>query len=66
MDTGYVSMWRRANGRVHIDPPSWEAIAALAYSKFVQRQPGAPGDALRDWLDAERELRDRAGRLDQT
>lgn len=36
--------------------PAHGAIAARAYGIFLQRN-GGPGDALSDWLQAERELR---------
>ncbi|HZP46710.1 MAG TPA: DUF2934 domain-containing protein [Candidatus Binataceae bacterium] len=38
--------------------PTVEQIRERAYELFLRRD-GAPGDALSDWLDAERELRAR-------
>lgn len=36
--------------------PSHEQIRRRAYERYCARN-GAPGDALQDWLEAERELR---------
>jgi hypothetical protein len=54
-----VSLWRLATGGRHNAQPTREAIAALAYLKFLQRAGAgaSPGDSLRDWLEAERELK---------
>ena len=38
-----------------------EAIRARAYELYLQRGEGAPGDDVNDWLEAEREYRERRG-----
>jgi hypothetical protein len=41
--------------RQHTNEPSQEAIRCRAYEKFCARKGGA-GDAVTDWVDAEREV----------
>ena len=41
--------------------PTHEEIALRAYEIYLERG-GAPGDALEDWVRAERELRERGGK----
>lgn len=38
-----------------------EAIRARAYELYLQRGEGAGGDDVNDWLEAEREYRERRG-----
>lgn len=38
-----------------------EAIRARAYELYLQRGEGAPSDDVNDWLEAEREYRERRG-----
>lgn len=38
--------------------PTYEEIAERAYHRYLQRS-GGPGDEFDDWLEAERELRER-------
>jgi hypothetical protein len=37
--------------------PRHEDIASVAYAKYLQRQQRPFADAMRDWLEAEAELR---------
>jgi hypothetical protein len=49
-------MWSRATARDDRSAPTHDDIAALAYAKYLARRHDH-GNAVRDWLDAERELR---------
>lgn len=50
------SMWRLATQAVGSQPPTRDAIARRAYLKYLEHTEH--NCALRDWLDAERELID--------
>lgn len=43
-----------------------EAIRARAYELYLQRGEGSPGDDVNDWLEAEREYRERRGESGRT
>jgi hypothetical protein len=42
-------------------PGAYEAIRARAYELYLQRGDGSGGDDVNDWLEAEREYRERRG-----
>ena len=43
------------------DLEAWEAIRARADELYLQRGEGAEGSEVNDWLEAEREYRERRG-----
>ena len=43
------------------DLDAWEAIRVRAYELYLQRGEGAEGSEVNDWLEAEREYRERRG-----
>jgi Protein of unknown function (DUF2934) len=43
------------------DLDAGEAIRARAYELYLQRGDGGTGDEMNDWLEAEREYRERRG-----
>jgi hypothetical protein len=50
-----------ARGRNEDDLDAGEAIRARAYELYLQRGDGGTGDEMNDWLEAEREYRERRG-----